>query len=269
LKNFEENNCSLGPLDYEISSDEVMSELKNLKTGNACGPNYILNEMLKHGETQLLPSMCKLFYFILNSGNFVTIWANDYLTVLHKKGNKHDPNNVYYINGFKIDVVDCYTYLGTKFHKSGNFSVTCIDMCSKARKAIFKVRHELPISLSHDVNLSMKYCMILYGCEIWGFQSLKLQNCVDKLHLKLCKEVLGVSKFATNAGVLGELGRHPIKTIFLPRIHSFRVLPVLAETVHSLVHSLTSFIAIAVQQLSLATLRQPLQLHSHGPSSQL
>jgi hypothetical protein len=38
--------------------------------------------------------LCANFFnFILNSGNFPTAWANDYLMVLHKKGNKYDPNN--------------------------------------------------------------------------------------------------------------------------------------------------------------------------------
>jgi hypothetical protein len=48
----------------------------------------------------------------------------------------------------------------------------------------------------------MQWFSLFYGCEIWGFETTKLQNCADKLHLNYCKEVLGVSKLASNIAVL-------------------------------------------------------------------
>ena len=38
------------PLDYEITEKELDQKLKNLKCRKACGPNGILNEMLKHAD---------------------------------------------------------------------------------------------------------------------------------------------------------------------------------------------------------------------------
>jgi hypothetical protein len=120
-----------------------------------------------------------------------------------------------------------YSYLGLKFHNSGKLAYSATDISNKAQKAVFKLKHDLPIPLQQDVKLSMKLfdSMVLpvlsYGCELWGFESTKLQSSTDKLHIKYCKEVLGVSKYASNIAVLGELGRYPLKIIFLSRILSF------------------------------------------------
>ena len=60
-----------------------------------------------------------------------------------------------------------------------------------------------------------------YGCEIWGPLLLRrIETCdfktlceslqVEKLNIKVCKYILGVNKYATNAAVTGELGGHPL-----------------------------------------------------------
>ena len=108
--------------------------------------------------------------------------------------------NNYVFDGVLVDIVDSYTYLGIQFHSSGKCSFSAADICHKARKAIFKLKHDLPVTLTQDVSLSIKLfdSMVLpvltYGCEIWGFESVKNGNCIDKLHLKFCREVLWVSQ---------------------------------------------------------------------------
>ena len=66
--------------------------------------------------------------------------------------------------------------------------------------------------------------ILTYGSEIWGtFSSSKLLSKQDnyllnmydklpqeKLHLKFCKYILGVSSKATNLAVRGETGRYPL-----------------------------------------------------------
>jgi hypothetical protein len=48
--------------------------------------------------------------------------------------------------------------------------------------------------------------VLSYGAEVWGFT-----NCqsIERVHLKFCKNILGVKLCASNAGVYGELGRCP------------------------------------------------------------
>ena len=67
----------------------------------------------------------------------------------------------------------------------------------------------------------------LYGCEIWGMLNLTPKRRAmhlfeifidwepDKLNLKFCKYVLGVSKNCTNIGVISELGRFPLYTSYI------------------------------------------------------
>lgn len=65
---------------------------------------------------------------------------------------------------------------------------------------------------------------LLHGCEVWGpyllgriksFQMFKSQNQrisskIEKLHLKFCKQILGVHLKASNIVVYGELERTPL-----------------------------------------------------------
>jgi hypothetical protein len=93
LENLEKINYGTGPLDNEISVEEISHEVKQLKNGKVSDPDNIINEMLKYGESQLLPSLHKLFNTVLNSGNFPSSWATDHMSLIHKKGTKQDTNN--------------------------------------------------------------------------------------------------------------------------------------------------------------------------------
>ena len=67
------------------------------------------------------------------------------------------------------------------------------------------------ISTSHYLSLFDKliYSVLNYGCEVWGLQdSIK----IERVHLKFCKEILGVRTQTQNNFVYGELGRTPLIT---------------------------------------------------------
>jgi hypothetical protein len=64
--------------------------------------------------------------------------------------------------------------------------------------------------------------IVLYGCENWSiinvipgkkntsiFDSFKDWG-VEKLNMKFCKFIMGVSKTCTNVGIYSELGRYPL-----------------------------------------------------------
>jgi hypothetical protein len=50
--------------------------------------------------------------------------------------------------------------------------------------------------------------IILYGCEIWGYENLEI---IERLHLKFLKFASGLRKSTPNFMVYGELGRVPLK----------------------------------------------------------
>ena len=49
--------------------------------------------------------------------------------------------------------------------------------------------------------------IILYGCEVWGFESCVIP---DKLQLKFCKYILKINKSSCYNTIYGELGVIPI-----------------------------------------------------------
>ena len=49
--------------------------------------------------------------------------------------------------------------------------------------------------------------ILMYCSEIWGFYK---SDDVEKVHIRLLKQVLGVRKQTSNVAVYGELGRFPL-----------------------------------------------------------
>ena len=95
LNDFVETNKDkiFNKLNFSITNDEISSAIRKLKRGKACGPDLILNEMLKAGQHFLLPTIHKLFNKILLNAEFPSSWRTNFLTPLHKKGNASDPAN--------------------------------------------------------------------------------------------------------------------------------------------------------------------------------
>jgi uncharacterized protein YpiB (UPF0302 family) len=80
-------------LDFKILPSEINKATAKLKIGKACGPDQILNEMLKAGISTLNPILCKLFNFIFSHQQFPNIWRYNTLTPLHKSGDAKNPSN--------------------------------------------------------------------------------------------------------------------------------------------------------------------------------
>ena len=49
--------------------------------------------------------------------------------------------------------------------------------------------------------------ILLYCCEVWGYENVDI---LEKVHTKFCKFIFGVSKYSHNMPVYGELGRYPL-----------------------------------------------------------
>ena len=49
--------------------------------------------------------------------------------------------------------------------------------------------------------------ILLYGCEVWGYENVDI---LEKVQTKFCKFIFGVSKYSRNMPVYGELGRYPL-----------------------------------------------------------
>ena len=52
--------------------------------------------------------------------------------------------------------------------------------------------------------------ILLYGADIWGFNSRVLEINMEKVHLRYLKNLLGVKLSTATIGVYGECGRFPL-----------------------------------------------------------
>ena len=143
--------------------------------------------------------------------------------------NKRPKNIDFKFNGQPLDTVQCYNYLGLKISNSGSFTAAIKELSSKASRAYQSLRNAL-FGLAIPPKLYMKLFDILikpialYGCEVWGACGHKTQNMTDilntllflnknpyeLLHVKASKQILQISKCASNFGTLAELGRLPL-----------------------------------------------------------
>ena len=88
----------------------------------------------------------------------------------------------------------------------------------KARKAFFKMKKSIglnnPCKLLEKLFDSIIVPIMLYGCDIWGIESVlkcKDSELHEKIHVKFIKELLGVHCKTLNVACRSELGRLPIQ----------------------------------------------------------
>ena len=85
-----------------------------------------------------------------------------------------------------------------------------------------------PITTLHLFDTWIKP-ILLYNSDFWGCLKMPKINPIQNVHMRFCKELLGVQRQTTNIGVLLELGRIPLMLYGIknciknwPRIHSLR-----------------------------------------------
>ena len=115
-----------------------------------------------------------------------------------------------------LEIVDDYTYLGTVFNYNNKFNKAKKKQVNQARGALYSLlakSHELQLPLDIQLQLFDQVVLpvLLYGCEVWGFEDISQ---VESFHMKFCKKILKVHNYTANCMAYGELGRHKlIKTV--------------------------------------------------------
>ena len=135
------------------------------------------------------------------------------------------PNNQYefLLNGEKVEVVDDYVYLGTTVSYNGKYSNAIEKQVTQAKRALFglqskKEMYDLPFDIVLDLFDKMILPILLYGCEIWGYEDLQH---IEVFYKKFLKETLRLNKQTTNCMVYGEAGRKPLNIIVKTRMVCF------------------------------------------------
>ena len=103
-----DNDTIFEELDCEITENEILKAVSNLKANKSCSEDGIINEIFTKGKNILLPCLHKLFNAIFRSGFFPEVWSKACIVPIFKKGNANDTNNY---RG--ISLVSCFGKLFT------------------------------------------------------------------------------------------------------------------------------------------------------------
>ena len=127
------------------------------------------------------------------------------------------------LNGVDLNVVFSYSYLGVAINYNGSFKIAQKALYDKASRAMFELlskcrKLRLPIDISIKLFDSVVKPIMLYGCEIWGYDN---SGMADKLQLRFLKIILGLKKCTTSVMVRGETGCYPMYFDITYRILTF------------------------------------------------
>ena len=98
-----------------------------------------------------------------------------------------------------------YCYLGMKFHYTGNLEPgvkALSDQALRATNCLLSLIKRVSFDLKTKISLfdSLVVPKLLYGSEVWGMQGI---DCIDKVHIKFLKILLGVRPQTPNYAVYG------------------------------------------------------------------
>ncbi len=116
----------------------------------------------------------------------------------------------------QIFTTNSYKYLGFLVTPSGETLSGLRNLKDRALKAYYKLRKTMgsyfrlyPTVTLHLFDTLIKP-ILLYNSDFWGCLKPSSNNPIENTHMRFCKDLLGVQRQTTNAGVLLEVGRIPI-----------------------------------------------------------
>ena len=130
---------------------------------------------------------------------------------------------VFNLNGELIENVDSYIYLGTTIKFNGKFQDAKNKQILQARKAlsaIYSQKEKLQLPLDIYLNLfdTLVSPVLLYGCEIWGYEG--TEN-LEIFFRSFLRKTLKLNDQTSNYMVYGECGKMPLNLIIQLRMINF------------------------------------------------
>ena len=84
---------------------------------------------------------------------------------------------------------------------------------------IRKIRQfNLPVECQLDLFDKVVMPVLLYGCEVWGFENIEI---IERIHLKFLKHILNFKRCTPSCMVYGETGRFPLSVNIYTRMVSY------------------------------------------------
>lgn len=126
-------------------------------------------------------------------------------------------------DGEPVEIVWSYKYLGVIFNYNNAFKVALKDRCKLANRAMFSMlrkcrKAHLPLDIQLELFHKCVLPVLLYGCEVWGFEDVTV---LLRFQLRFLKMILGVKKSTPSCMIFGETGCYPLDLDIKVRILTF------------------------------------------------
>ena len=141
--------------------------------------------------------------------------------MVFKNGGKIGPLDRWTYNGFDIETVNSFKYLGFMFGSSGKFKIGIDNLALRGEKAFFdmtsSIEHffDMQIKMKLELFDSLVKSVLCYACELWGFSEAKRH---DTIYLRFLKHTLCVRKTTPSCFIYKECMVYPLYVIRLLRI---------------------------------------------------
>ena len=136
---------------------------------------------------------------------------------------RNNRNFTFNIGGNDILVTDKYKYLGVIFSKSGSFLNMRKHIIEQANKAMYLLffranNLDLPIDLQIKLFDNTVLPILLYACEVWGFENTEI---IERVHTEFLRKITKARKSTPKYMLYAELGRYPLSIIIKQRKVNF------------------------------------------------
>ena len=138
-------------------------------------------------------------------------------------GNVQSNNEIFTLNGSVVEIVKEFKYLGILFTQNGRFVQNTKKLADIACKSMHLLRRRI-VNLNLPIDCQLKLFdqtvvpILLYGCEIFGFENI---YAIEKIHLQFLKSIFKLKKSTPNVMVYGEFGRYPLEILVKIRMVKF------------------------------------------------
>ena len=236
--------CNLSPTLFNLYINDLSKEFDGNETDNILIDNKVINclmyaddlVLLSKTESFMKTSLQKLEKFCNKWRLNISVEKTKILVINDQKHANHQ----FKIYNLKLETVSSYCYLGVVISNKGDFKLAIDKLLHKATRAFHALRQEFNFynNTSPKVILKLFDTMIqpilLYGCELWSIFGWR-QNTLyhinkyllygkhrfETLHTKMCRNVLGVQRKATELLVKAELGRYPLISNIIKQTYTY------------------------------------------------
>ena len=117
-----------------------------------------------------------------------------------------------------MDVGRTYKYLGIIFSNKLKWALAKKTLAAQARKAIgliFRYHYQcgyLPVEVAKIIFDKMITPILLYGCEVWGWEYC---DEIENVQFYFYKRILGLGSHTSHTAATGELGIYPPRSDIL------------------------------------------------------